>query len=112
MTQLPTFYDLSDFKRGWFIGNFEPSIVRSQDFEICITSHTQGEESIPHYHTHSTEINVVVDGFLNVNGKLLRAGEIFVYEAYEVSDVKFLADSILCVVRIPSQPNDKVYVHI
>ena len=29
-------YNLEDFKLGWIIGNFEPSILRTDQFEVSI----------------------------------------------------------------------------
>lgn len=107
---MPKYHRLPDFTRGWFIGDFEPAIMRTKDFEISIISHVENEVSQQHLHTSSTEINVVVSGSLRVNGRVLNQGDIFVYEPYEVSDVQFLANSTLCVVRVPSAPNDKVLV--
>jgi hypothetical protein len=107
---MPRFDDLSNYVRGWLIGDFEPSLLRVKDFEICITQHSAGEFSQPHYHKESTEINVVSDGEIEVNGRRLSKGGIFVYEAFEVSDVKFITDTSLVVIRFPSSPFDKVEV--
>ncbi len=105
---MPKFFKLSSFHRGWFIGDFEPAIVRTKHFEICVTSHRRDEASPAHYHTSSEEINLVLAGKVRVNGKQLRSGDFFIYERMEVSAVEFLKDSKLLVVRIPSAPNDKV----
>lgn len=109
---MPEFYNLNQFKRGWFIGNFQPSILRTREFEVSIISHKMNEETFPHFHRASTEINVVVQGTLMVNGHKIETGDIFVYHAFEVSNVRFLTDSVLCVVRVPSAPDDKVHVKI
>ena len=29
-------YKLSEFKDGWIVGNFEPSILKTKDFEVAI----------------------------------------------------------------------------
>ena len=42
-----------------------------------------------------------------VSGKHLKAGDMWIYEPNEVSDVEFLEDSELIVVRWPSIPSDK-----
>jgi hypothetical protein len=107
---MPKFDDLENYVRGWLIGNFEPSIIKVKDFEICITQHLSGELSDPHYHTESIEINVVSSGEIEVNGRLLSKGGIFIYEAFEISDVKFITDTSLVVIRLPSSPFDKVKV--
>lgn len=105
---MPAFAKVIDFTRGWIIGDFEPSLYRSKDFEICITRHLKGEESIPHFHTRSEEINVVIAGSLTVNGRSCVAGDVFIYDRGEISAVEFLSDTQLVVIRIPSAPGDKV----
>ena len=107
---MPIFSNLDSFHRGWIIGDFEPSLIRTEAFEICCTHHQKGEVAEPHFHSMSEEINIVTSGRLQVNGKVLTKGEIFVYKAFEVCDVTFLEDTELLVVRIPSAPNDKVLV--
>lgn len=107
---MPKYLKLTDFKSGWIFGNFTPSIIRTTEFEICIVSHAEGEQTYPHYHKSSTEYNVILRGSLRVGGRKLSRGDIFVYLKGEVSDVAFLADSELLVVRIPSAPGDKVLV--
>lgn len=107
---MPIFHKVESFLRGWIIGDFTPSLLRTQDFEICIVSHKKNEKSSPHYHTSSTEINVVLSGNLEVNGSVLRKHDIFIYERNEVSNVRFISDSELCVIRVPSKPDDKVII--
>jgi len=107
---MPIFNNLENYIGGWFIGDFDPSILRTKEFEICVVSHRRNETTRQHYHTSSTEINLVLSGKLEVNGRLLHKNDIFIYEKNEVSDVHFIADSELCVIRVPSAPNDKVLV--
>jgi len=107
---MPRFLNLSQFTRGWLIGDFSPSIIRSSDFEVAIMHHKAHESTIKHYHTSSSEINILVEGEMIVNQRRISKNDIFIYERMEISDVKFLADSTLCVVRVPSSPNDKIIV--
>ena len=41
---------LSDYTRGWIIGDFEPSIFRTKDFEVAVLNHKKDEKWIAHYH--------------------------------------------------------------
>lgn len=107
---MPEFYDILGFKNGWIMGNFEPSILKTPEFEVCVIEHAAGEVSVPHYHTSSTEYNVVLKGRLEVNGQILTKGQIFVYYTNEVSNVRFIENSELLVIRVPSAPHDKVFV--
>ena len=102
--------NLENFTKGWLVGDFEPSILRHKDIEVGIAYHTKNEPTQKHFHTSSDEYNVIVSGKMNVNGKVMTKGSIFVYERNEVSDCEFLEDTILVIIRIPSAPGDKVVV--
>lgn len=107
---MPQFSSLNSYIGGWFLGNFEPSLLRIDSFEVCVVSHRKMEATTPHYHTQSEEINLILDGRLMVSGRVLEKNDIFVYSRFEISDVEFLEDSRLLVVRVPSAPNDKVLI--
>jgi len=36
-------HKLDDMVRGWFIGNFEPSVLKTKKFEVGILSHKKNE---------------------------------------------------------------------
>ena len=101
---------LKNFKRGWVIGNFKPSIKKIKNLEICFAYHKKNEKTYPHYHTKSTEYNVILQGSLFASGKKLKKGDIFIYKKNEVSNVDFLKDTILAIIRMPSAPKDKVFL--
>lgn len=109
---MPEIFKLSSFRRGWMVGDFSPSISRLKECEVSIMHHTKKERTEPHYHTSSQEINVVVSGKVLVNDLILESDDIFVYNAYEISDVEFIEDTTLCIIRIPSSPNDKVIIGV
>lgn len=99
------------FKNGWFVGNFEPSILKTMDFEVAHQFHPKGFVSTPHYHKISNEYNYIVNGMILLNHDcVLSDGDTFVYEPNEISDVEFLADTNMIVVRVPSAPGDKYEV--
>lgn len=97
---------IENFNRGWFIGNFDPAIYKTREFEVGILTHTKGEEWKAHYHT-SIEINYIIQGQMLMHGKLLQQGDVFVMEPYEVADPQFLTDCVVVVVKAPSVPGDK-----
>jgi hypothetical protein len=102
--------NIVDFKAGWFVGDFEPSIFKNPFFEVAHHSHTKGQQTLPHYHAVTNELNYIVKGELIVSGKHLNAGNMWIYEPKEISDVEFLSDVDLIVVRWPSIPSDKYMV--
>jgi quercetin dioxygenase-like cupin family protein len=98
---------ISDFTRGWFIGDFEPAVVRTPLFEVGILTHKKGESWPAHYHKVATEYNVLLDGRMQISGEILEAGAVFWFEPGEVADPEFLEDCRVCVVKKPSVVGDK-----
>ena len=101
---------LSDYIRGWIIGNFTPSLIKTKQFEVGILSHTKGEDWPEHYHQVATEYNILIDGSMTVNGVALNKGDVFVIEKNEISKPIFLEDCTVLVVKIPSVIGDKYVV--
>jgi hypothetical protein len=105
-------YDnIDNFTKGWFIGNFDPAILKTEAFEVGFQQHNANDVVEKHYQKQSTEYNLVVSGKLIVNGKHLTQGDIFVYEPNEICDVTFKTDCVIVVVKTPSLGvSDKVVV--
>jgi len=102
----------SEFKRGWFIGDFEPTVFKTPFFEVSLMRHKKGESYILHYHKAATEINYVVTGRLilkdSPTGRVdFTAGDVVVVDPGEVLNWEFLTDVELVVVKTPSLPKDK-----
>lgn len=95
------------FTNGWFIGNFKPALLKTKDFEIAHHFYAKGFRGTPHTHKIATEYNYIVSGKLLVSNKTLTNGDIFVYEPFDISDVIFLEDTDLIVIKVPSIPDDK-----
>lgn len=98
---------MSRMVRGWFIGDFEPSILRTKDFEVAYLRHAKGEKWDAHYHAQSVEYNYLIRGAMIMQGTVLVAGDLFVLDKGEVADPIFLDDCELIVVKVPSIPSDK-----
>ena len=101
---------LSDYTRGWVIGDFEPSALRTKDFEVAVLTHKQGEIWPAHYHKEGVEYNILISGKMVIQGTELNAGDVFVLDRYEVADPVFLEDCKVVCVKTPSIPSDKFEV--
>jgi len=97
---------LNNFFRGWFIGDFEPAMYRTDKFEVGFLTHKKGEEWPAHYHT-GTEINYLVSGRMRMQDTFLESGDVFMFGPYEVANPEFLTDCEVVVVKTPSIPGDK-----
>lgn len=103
-------HNIKDFWRGWFIGNFEPSVLRTEQFEVGVLEHKKGEQWKAHYHAVGTEYNVLLTGSMIICGETVRQGEIFIIAPNEVADPVFLEDCTVLCVKTPSLPGDKYEV--
>ena len=104
------FANVKDFKGGWMFGDFEPSIVRTTAFEVAHHYYKCGFQSTAHVHKVATEYNYIVRGRVFVDDRELSDGDMFAYEPNEVSDVYFIEDTDLIIVKVPSLPTDKYEV--
>ena len=103
-------FNIKDMKGGWFIGNFEPSVYKTEEFEVAYARHHKGQKWDTHYHKKSTEINYLIRGIMKIQDKLLTPGDIFVLKPYELADPEFLEDCELIVVKTASVIGDKYAV--
>ena len=103
-------YDLKNMTLGWFIGNFEPSIFKTADFEIAIKRFKSGEVEPQHYQKISKEITVIVSGKVEIAKQLFIENDIVEIDPFEVADFRAITDCILIAIKLPSLPNDKFLV--
>ncbi|AQZ50217.1 hypothetical protein [Martelella mediterranea] len=99
---------LDDMVKGWFIGNFDPSLAKTEDVEVAVKRYDRGDSEARHFHKIATEYTVVVQGRIRMNGVEYGAGDIIVMEPGEATDFECLEnDSVNVVVKIPGARNDK-----
>jgi len=100
-------FSLKDFVKGWFVGNFEPTIIKTNDVEVAVKKYWAGEYEAPHHHKIATEITLIVTGKVEMNGIKYKANDIIVIEPGESTDFKTLTKTITVVVKFPGASNDK-----
>jgi len=103
-------YRIEDFKGGWFIGNFEPSLFKTNEFECSIKLHPKGEVWEKHYHKIAKEYNYVFKGIVEIDGQEYKEGDIFVINPGFVVDPIFKEDCTICCVKTPCVIGDKYEV--
>lgn len=101
---------LADMKKGWFVGNFEPSLFKTNDVEVAVKSYNSGAYENKHYHKVATEITVVTKGIVRMNDKEYMEGDIIIMEPNEATDFYAVTDAENVVVKIPGANNDKYEV--
>ena len=98
---------LSDLKKGWFVGNFDPSLYKTDSVEAAVKLYKSGDHEETHHHRLATEITVIVSGRVKMNKIEYTAGDIIVLEPKEATDFLALEDTVTTVVKIPGASNDK-----
>ena len=103
-------FKLEDMFRGWFIGNFEPSVSKQETFEVGYLLHKKGEIWDTHYHNNIKEINLLVSGKMIVNDITINKNEIFIIDSKTIASPIFLEDCYIICIKIPSFKGDKIII--
>ena len=99
---------IEDFTLGWFIGNFTPSIYRTQDFEICLKFFQAGDTESRHFQKTAIEITAIISGEALLGNVKVRAGDIIEIGPLEIVGFEAITDVALVAIKFPSIPGDKV----
>lgn len=104
---------IDEMTKGWFIGNFEPSLLKTNAVEVALKKYKKGDYEKAHYHKIATEFTVIVSGRVRMNGKEYIEGDIIVIEPNDSTDFEALEDNTVnVVVKIPGANNDKYLTKI
>ena len=58
--------NIKNFKNGWFIGDFSPSLFNTKEFEIAVKYYKKGDSEPKHYHKRITEYNLITKGKIKI----------------------------------------------
>lgn len=100
-------HELNEMTKGWFIGDFEPTLHRTDQFEAGVKAYTKGAFEPKHHHKISTEYTCIISGCARMNEHHLKAGDIVEIMPGESTDFEALSDCVTMVIKIPSSKNDK-----
>jgi len=104
-------YKLEDMIKGWFIGNFEPSLCKTNDVEVGVKQYNAGDSEAAHYHKIAIEFTVILNGEVEMSGQRITSGSIVKILPGTSTDFKAITDVTTVVVKLPGAINDK-YVGI
>ena len=100
-------FHLKDMAKGWFVGNFTPTVLSTGDVEVAVKKYKAGEYETAHYHKIATEITVITDGEVRMNGNTFISGDIIVIEPNQATDFLAITDVTTTVVKYPGANDDK-----
>lgn len=104
-------FKLENFTRGWIVGDFEPSIIRTKDFEVAVMYFKKGDKGDKHFHKIAEEITVITSGVFKINNQIFKAGDVILLNQNEVYEEECLEDGSQTVIKTPSAKNDKFLVN-
>jgi hypothetical protein len=100
-------HDLESFTKGWFVGNFNPTILASDAVEVAIKHYKAGDHEASHHHKVATELTAIVSGRVRMAGEEIGPGEIVKLVPGQSSDFTALTDVVTVVVKMPCVAGDK-----
>lgn len=92
---------------GWFVGNFEPSVLKLAECEIAVKRYRAGDREAAHVHRLATELTLIVSGRVTMNDEAFGEGDIIELAPGEAGEFRALEDAVTVVVKSPSVPSDK-----
>lgn len=100
-------FNLKDFTKGWFVGNFDKSIIKTSDFEVAVKEYKAGDYESFHHHRIATEITCILEGEVEMDGNRYTEGDIILIKPFEGTDFKAITNTKNLVVKYPGPSNDK-----
>ena len=98
---------LADMTGGWFVGDFDPSCLRTSACEVACKHYEAGAAEPRHVHRVATELTLIASGRVVMNGTSFDAGDIIILEPGEPADFRTLEKTTTVVVKMPSVAGDK-----
>ncbi|MBI3878949.1 MAG: hypothetical protein HY301_02665 [Verrucomicrobia bacterium] len=100
-------HKLDDFTRGWFVGNFSPTLVNTDAFEVAVQRYRAGDREPRHVHKIASELTVIIVGRARMNGEELGPGDIVRLKPGEPANFEAITDATTLAVKIPCVKGDK-----
>lgn len=100
-------HHLEDMFRGWFVGSFSPTALHTGACEVACKRYRAGDREDRHFHKVATEVTLVLEGRVAMNGIHWNAGDIIVVEPNEAVEFEALDDAVTVVVKVPGASDDK-----
>ena len=101
-------HKINEFTRGWFVGNFEPSLIKTNDVEVALQNIKKGTIEKKHFHKIAKELTLIISGKAIVfDNIVVSSGDIVEIEPGEATAFEAIEDCTNLVVKYPGATNDK-----
>lgn len=102
-----SFHPLAEFRGGWFVGDFSPTLLAVPAVEVAVKYYRAGDAEAAHVHRVATEFTVVTSGRVRMNGAEIAPGTVVCVPPGCATDFEALTDACTTVVKLPSVKGDK-----
>ena len=79
-------HKITSFTKGWFIGDFAPTLLPTKEFETAMKVYTKGDKEEAHVHEIAREFTIIGTGKYRMNDEVLIAGDIMELMPGDVAD--------------------------
>lgn len=100
-------FNLNDMTKGWFVGDFDPTVIKTKNCEVSVKRYKKGDVEDKHYHLIADEITVVISGMIRMRGMILGENDIILVERGEATAFECLENAVTVVYKSISIKNDK-----
>jgi quercetin dioxygenase-like cupin family protein len=101
---------LKNFTKGWLVGDFEPSLFKTNEIEVGIKTYNSGAKEAKHVHKVSTEYTIILKGQVKMLDNIYKVGDIVVIPPGIANEFECLKNAMLLVIKTPSIIGDKYEV--
>lgn len=98
---------LTEFIKGWLVGNFDPSLYKTNQIEVAIKRYKSGDIEKEHYHKIATEYTIIIDGKVKMLDTIYEKDDIVIIQPMQSNQFHCIEDSTLLVIKTPSSTGDK-----
>ena len=99
--------NINDYSKGWIVGNFHNSLIKSKDIEIAVKKYKAGDKDKTHHHKIATEYTIIISGIVKMMGKIWKTDDIVIIEPNTKNTFECIEDACLLVIKTPSVIDDK-----
>ncbi|SCY71446.1 WavE lipopolysaccharide synthesis family protein [Butyrivibrio sp. INlla14] len=97
---------LREMKKGYFIGDFEPNILRSKDVEICIRGASKYTLDAAYYRRNDKRVIYINQGKIDIDGRIFGKGDAIMFEPGEVINIFALTNVEMIAMNFPGTKGD------
>ena len=100
------FFDIRKMELGYFIGDFNPTVYRTNNVELSIKTLTAGTLDSCYYRKKDTQIVCVLSGTIECFERILGKGDIVSFRPGDMISLFALEDAEILITRLPGTKND------